>query len=579
MQLKEILKQCTVEGNNIKLPSIQLDRKQYLEVKNALELIGGKWKGGKVQAFVFDEDPSEYLFQLQNGEKRNLKKEFQFFATPDSLADHLVELADIELGQNILEPSAGQGAIINAAQRAIYTINIHYCELMPLNRQFLEKNLDTEFIGEDFLELDDKYDNYFHRIIANPPFAKNQDIEHVYKMYDCLLDKGRLVSIMSNHWRHASTKVVTDFRDFIDRIDAEVHEIDAGAFKESGTNISACIVVIDKDSSIQRPTFKRNGSAKSLSNNGENTTVRQTPKSEPQKDQEELQEPEEILMDLIQTENEVRNGLKNLASELGESLSIGAPKPHEAQKALEASFTAFTYRFNASEVFIDFVDYALLVMKWWEENRDFTYWEKKYTGLYPKFKEMLDHLGAASEHFHDAMGDLFMEMVSHGRNGQFFSPDNVCDMMSAISIPDASDGKTVLDCACGSGRMLLAAGKRNRNMYLFGNDTDATCCKMAVLNLLLNSLQGEIAQMNAITMNYTKSWEVSYGNFHGMNLPVYRVIDNKDNSTFWKLHMNSFSQAPKVEHKEKETPKAEPVQTVQHPAPEPIKSATQLQLF
>jgi hypothetical protein len=37
----------------VKLPNQQLDRKEYLEVKKKLELIGGKWKGGKIQGFEF----------------------------------------------------------------------------------------------------------------------------------------------------------------------------------------------------------------------------------------------------------------------------------------------------------------------------------------------------------------------------------------------------------------------------------------------------------------------------------------------------------------------------------------------
>jgi len=90
MTKEQILQNCTVEGNIVKLPNIQLDRKDYQEVARALELIGGKWKGGKIMGFVFITNPSELLIQISNGEKRNLKKEFQFFATPEKLADKLV---------------------------------------------------------------------------------------------------------------------------------------------------------------------------------------------------------------------------------------------------------------------------------------------------------------------------------------------------------------------------------------------------------------------------------------------------------------------------------------------------------
>lgn len=41
---EQVLQNCTIEGNVVKLPSEQLDRKLYQEVAKALELIGGKWK-------------------------------------------------------------------------------------------------------------------------------------------------------------------------------------------------------------------------------------------------------------------------------------------------------------------------------------------------------------------------------------------------------------------------------------------------------------------------------------------------------------------------------------------------------
>jgi phosphosulfolactate phosphohydrolase-like enzyme len=81
MTKQEVLQKCTVAGNVIKLPTEQLDRKIYGEVKLALEKIGGKWKGGKVFGFEFEQNPTELLSQLADGEKVNLKKEFQFYPT------------------------------------------------------------------------------------------------------------------------------------------------------------------------------------------------------------------------------------------------------------------------------------------------------------------------------------------------------------------------------------------------------------------------------------------------------------------------------------------------------------------
>jgi hypothetical protein len=241
MTKEEVLSQCSVEENVVKLPQQQLERSLYLEVAKSLQLIGGKWKGGKVQGFVFQEDPTELLEQIANGDKRNLKKEFQFFGTPSNLADRLVELSEIENDMSILEPSAGQGAIIKAINRKLPNKIVDCYELMDINRTFLSKIETSNLIGDDFLiECDTKYD----RIIANPPFSKNQDIEHIYKMYDCLNDSGIIVSVASKHWQFSSNKKESDFKNWLGS--SEIIDIEAGEFKESGTMISACIIKIRK---------------------------------------------------------------------------------------------------------------------------------------------------------------------------------------------------------------------------------------------------------------------------------------------------------------------------------------------
>lgn len=253
---QEVLQNCTVEGNLVKLPGVQLERKLYLDVAKALELIGGKWKGGKVGAFVFPHDPAELLEQIANGDNRNLKKEYQFFETPAELADELAELLQIPRVINfsnqtamkfrILEPSAGQGALVKALLRIESYRQIDCCELMPTNQTFLSKINEVNLIGDDFLKLGDEYNNYYDRIIANPPFSNNQDIDHVKKMYECLKPGGRMVTITSKHWELSCNRKETDFRDWLEEVDAEVYEIENGSFKSSGTMVGGYIVIIEK---------------------------------------------------------------------------------------------------------------------------------------------------------------------------------------------------------------------------------------------------------------------------------------------------------------------------------------------
>jgi len=241
-EVQKVLSKCTIEGNVVKLPDGQLDRSLYLEVNKALAGIGGKWKGGKVFGFVFLNDPTELLARISGGEKLNLKKEFQFFATPTKLADKLVAYAEIKPSDTILEPSAGQGAIIKAINKITDTVPDCY-ELMDNNRDILlQTRFSFNLIGKDFLKNKAKYD----KIIANPPFTKNQDITHVYKMYESLNKGGTLVSVMSCHWRTASTKKCVEFRTWLEEVDATGLDELAGTFKESGTNVASIVIVIHK---------------------------------------------------------------------------------------------------------------------------------------------------------------------------------------------------------------------------------------------------------------------------------------------------------------------------------------------
>lgn len=243
MSKEEILQQCNVEGNVVKLPNVQLERNEYLEVKKSLELIGGKWKGGKVAGFVFQTDPSDLLSQIANGDKRNLKKEFQFFATPDELADELVYFADLKQHDTILEPSAGQGAIIKAINKICDVVPDCF-ELMEINVAVLNKSeLRFNLIGDDFLNHNGKA---YSKIIANPPFTKNQDIDHLKEMFECLARGGRLVCITSSSWVNGSQKKQIAFREWLDEVKAEIVDIEKGTFKQSGTMVGGKIVIINK---------------------------------------------------------------------------------------------------------------------------------------------------------------------------------------------------------------------------------------------------------------------------------------------------------------------------------------------
>jgi type I restriction enzyme M protein len=60
---------------------------------------------------------------------------------------------------------------------------------------------------------------------------------------------------------------------------------------------------------------------------------------------------------------------------------------------------------------------------------------------------------------------------------------------------------STLDCACGSGRMLLAAARKygKNKIYAVGMDLDIRCVMITILNLFLNGISGEVHHANALS--------------------------------------------------------------------------------
>lgn len=244
----DILNKCNIEGNSVRLPAVQLERNEYTELEKMLLKAGAKKMRGKDFRFDFPTDAQPIIDKLLGGDKIDIKKEFQFFATPKELAEKMLKLADLKSTDFICEPSAGQGAIVDLIPKEFD--NVFLYELNDLNRSVLESK-GYILTGDDFLKA--KYDNtnipvtnQFDKIIANPPFSKNQDCTHVQQMYNCLNEGGRIVTIMSNHWRESKNKKEMEFKAWLDNLDYSIDEIPRDTFKESGTSVSACLVIIDK---------------------------------------------------------------------------------------------------------------------------------------------------------------------------------------------------------------------------------------------------------------------------------------------------------------------------------------------
>jgi hypothetical protein len=209
----------------------------------------------------------------------------------------------------------------------------------------------------------------------------------------------------------------------------------------------------------------------------------------------------------------------------------------EALSQFRKLFEKLSYSQDYSTTFNSFLDFALwrLAPQCWEQMKeDMLRLDKMYKPeLASVMCEMFEAWSWAcdndGEGFYDALGDLFMECVSFGRNGQFFTPQPICDMMAELNYgDDLEDGKTVCDPACGSGRMLLAMGKLQRKLKFYGADNDHTCVKMAALNMMVNCMKGEIAWMNSLSMEHYKSYHINLILNGSHYLPVLTITGKNE---------------------------------------------------
>ncbi len=226
-----VLANSIIEENKLFLPQEQLERNLYLAVDKILKATGGKWNR-KEKAHLFSKDVKDIIEEIVLTEEySDTKKEYQFFETPFSIAKELVQLANVKQGETVLEPSAGKGRIASLIS------NCHCIELNDDNRAYLEKT-GYRVVGKDFMTFTKRYDV----IIANPPFSKQQDIDHINHMID--LANRKVVSVASSSILFRNNKKTVLFRDKINLLGGTIKNLPEKSFVDSGTNVNACIICV-----------------------------------------------------------------------------------------------------------------------------------------------------------------------------------------------------------------------------------------------------------------------------------------------------------------------------------------------
>lgn len=235
------------------LPSGQLDRKLYTQVNAVLEELGGKWKGGKVKAHIFDKDPRGKLTDACGNGSIVTAKDEDFYPTPREVAVTLVQKAveylDLSKPWSFLEPSAGKGDIACC-------VPYQGCESFALverskdRAQYLRERFNgfdkVAVFEADFLECDPLIKKEFDIIVMNPPFSNNQAPKHILHAWSMLKSGGVLGAIMPPTCETREQKVYLELQEKVLINKKWSQELPEGTFKEAGTMIKTVMFVAVK---------------------------------------------------------------------------------------------------------------------------------------------------------------------------------------------------------------------------------------------------------------------------------------------------------------------------------------------
>lgn len=135
-----------------------------------------------------------YYTTLKNRNKRDQREGKDYYATPEPLGLKMVQFADIKSGEDILEPSAGHGAIsrwfLESSNRTIVEPSSALASQAALNSP------GAKMVNEVFEDLN--IVNKFDAITMNPPFGSGGStaFAHLQKATQHLRNGGRIVAIL-----------------------------------------------------------------------------------------------------------------------------------------------------------------------------------------------------------------------------------------------------------------------------------------------------------------------------------------------------------------------------------------------
>lgn len=191
----------------------------------------------------FQKSLNFYYKKQKTTTNRQNREGKDWFATPEPLGMKMVEWSGAHRGDKVLEPSAGDGALMRFAPDGIDLKMIEQSESLASRALMANTSANVE-VG-DFLKEHDTHNKY-HSIVMNPPFGHggSDAIRHLKKAFQHLYDNGRIVALVP---RGTMDKKLDDWLNEETNANLVTQVLlPACTFEKAGTAVLTQVLIIDK---------------------------------------------------------------------------------------------------------------------------------------------------------------------------------------------------------------------------------------------------------------------------------------------------------------------------------------------
>lgn len=233
---------------------------------------GGREKDyGKSTRDAYSAAINDYYSNQKQKSGRENRLGVDYYATPEPLGFKMVQWLNLAEGEEVLEPSAGHGAIARYFPNNVRSLAIEPSDalftMLALNTGGVDKDNAAQAAGKNKFVQNGTFEdlktvNKYDAIAMNPPFGKAgaTAIEHLTKAWQHLNNSGRIAIIVPTGAMDAKMeKWLDEHKNAV--VVGEI-KLPSVTFQQAGTAVSTRLLLIDR---VDRASFRQKVAAKKVS--------------------------------------------------------------------------------------------------------------------------------------------------------------------------------------------------------------------------------------------------------------------------------------------------------------------------